>query len=131
MSEKQEIKRNEKVTPEATPTGPVYLPDTDIYQSGGSILVRCDMPGVEDAAVDIMLEDDVLTLSGMQTVSRPDGYELLVGEFDTGVYRRAFTVPGEVDREKIKARLRNGVLDIELPKAEQVQPKRIQVSVND
>jgi HSP20 family molecular chaperone IbpA len=106
----------------------VFVPATDIYEKDDSILVRCDMPGVSLDQIDIRLDNTELEISGPQAGGRPDGVDLLVGEYDTGVFRRKFNVPQLIDREKIRARLNNGVLDIELPKAEQAKPRKIEIT---
>lgn len=112
---------------ETTHEGPVFVPTTDIYEKEDAILVRCDMPGVEDDCVDITLENSELTITGRQAVARPEGCDLLSNEYDTGTFQRAFKVPQLIDRDKIKAKLHNGVLDIELPKAEQAKPRKIEI----
>jgi HSP20 family molecular chaperone IbpA len=109
---------------------PVLVPPTDIYEKGDAILVRCDMPGVDDKHLEVTLENDVLTIVGRRADVAPEGYALLLGEYGTGVYRRAFTITQDIDHAKIKARIKEGVLDLELPKAERAQPKRITVAVN-
>ncbi|MBU1693940.1 MAG: Hsp20/alpha crystallin family protein [Verrucomicrobia bacterium] len=106
---------------------PVFLPPTDIYERDDGVLVVCDMPGVDEKHVDVTLEDDVLTLTGSQQVQEPEGHELLHRGHWPGVFRRSFTLTTEVDREKIKARIRHGVLEVVLPKAKETQPKRIKV----
>lgn len=112
---------------ELTQDRPVFLPPTDIYEREDAVLVVCDMPGVDDKHVDVMLEDDVLTLTGSQEAQEPSPHELLYRGHWPGVFRRSFTLTTEVDRAKIKARIRHGVLEVVLPKAEAAQPKRIKV----
>ncbi|HOW98882.1 MAG TPA: Hsp20/alpha crystallin family protein [Kiritimatiellia bacterium] len=109
---------------------PVFLPPTDIYEREDAVLVVCDMPGVDDQHVDVMLEDDVLTLTGSQEAQEPARHELLYRGHWPGVFRRSFTLTTEVDRAKIKARIRHGVLEVVLPKAEAAQPKRIKVETD-
>jgi HSP20 family protein len=77
--------------------------------------------------VDITLEDDVLTIAGRQEADAPAGLELLHRGYETGVFRRSFTLGAEVDRAGINARLAGGVLEIMLPKAEKVRPRKIAV----
>ena len=105
-----------------------FVPVTDIFEKDEVILVRCDMPGVAQEQVDIRLENDELEISARQAVDAPEGYDLLVGEYETGLFRRKFSIPQLIDREKIHARLSNGVLEIELPKAEKAKPRRIEIS---
>jgi HSP20 family molecular chaperone IbpA len=105
-----------------------YVPVTDIYEKDDVILVRCDMPGVTQEQVDIHLDNYELEITGKQSGETPDGYDPLIGEYDTGVFKRTFSIPQQIDRDKIRARLHNGVLDIELPKAEQAKPRRIAIT---
>jgi len=110
---------------------PAFVPATDIYEKPDSILVKCDMPGVLSGGADITLEDDVLAIAGRQEAAPPAGYELLHQGYETGVFRRTFTLGAHIDRAGIKARLENGVLEIVLPKAEEVRPKKIAVESGD
>lgn len=130
MKDKQDksLEKVERNAAEPTREGRVYVPATDIYEKDDAILVRCDMPGVTQDGIDIRLENTELEISGTQGGGRPDDMDLLMGEYDTGVFRRKFSVPQLIDRENIRARLHNGVLDIELPKAEQAKPRRIEIA---
>ena len=122
------LEKHKEGKAETTHEGPVFVPTTDIYEKDDAIIVRCDMPGVAQGKIDIQLENSELTISGHQDVARPEGYDLLSTEYDTGTFQRTFNVPQLIDREKIKARLHNGVLDIELPKAEQARPHKIEIT---
>lgn len=113
---------------EATREGATFLPPTDIYEQDTTILVRCDMPGVGQEQLEITLENNELVISGRQADAAPDGFEPLTTEYETGTYRRTFKIPQLIDRENIVARLHNGVLDLELPKAEQAKPHRIEIT---
>ena len=108
--------------------GRVFVPATDIYEKDDAILVRFDMPGVALDQVDIHLDNTELEISGTQRSGKPEGVDLMAGEYDTGTFRRKFTIPQRIDRDRIRARLRNGVLDIELPKAEQAKPRKIEIT---
>ena len=124
----KELEKQNTGAVEQTQEGPVFVPATDIYEKEGAVLVRCDMPGVEEGQVDVTLDQYELTITGRQTPLKMEKYDLLSGEYDVGTFRRKFKVPQLIDREKIRARLHNGVLDIALPKAEQAQPKKIQIT---
>jgi HSP20 family protein len=106
---------------------PVFVPATDIYEREDAVLVACDMPGVEQSQVDVTLENDILTLTGVQATGDPQGKECLHRGYRTGVWRRSFTLTADVDHGKIQARIANGVLKVLLPKAEQARPRRIAV----
>jgi HSP20 family protein len=125
---KKEIEKVESAQSELTREGREFILLTDIYEKDDVILVRCDMPGVAQGEVDIRLENNELEIIGRQSDSVRDGIDLLVGEYQTGVYRRKFSIPQLIDRERIQARLNNGVLDIELPKADRAKPRKIEIT---
>lgn len=128
ISKKEEnLQRTEKGA-EMTQDRPVYIPVADIFESEHDITVFADMPGVKDKDVDITLEDDVLTLIGHQNDEAPDNMELLYRGYSPGIYRRAFTLGIAIDREKIDAKIKNGVLTLTLPKAEEAKPRKITVN---
>jgi HSP20 family molecular chaperone IbpA len=122
------VEKVEQNQPEVAQEACVYVPRTDIYEKDDAILVRCDMPGVVQDQLDIQLDNNELEISGTQTVSVPEGMDQLMAEYETGTYRRKFNIPQLIDRENIRARLHNGVLELELPKAEQAKPRKIEIS---
>jgi HSP20 family molecular chaperone IbpA len=73
----------------------------------------------------------VLTITGSQGRYQPEGFDQVLEEYGTGVYRRSFTMSREIDEAGITARIRNGVLEVELPKAADARPRRIAVEVAD
>lgn len=108
---------------------PVLVPPTDIYEGEDRILVYSDMPGVQPKDLDVTLENDVLTLTGTASpVEAPEG-EWVHRGFHPGVFRRTFVLTADVNREGIVARLSQGVLEVELPKAVEAQPRKIPVRV--
>jgi HSP20 family molecular chaperone IbpA len=113
---------------ERTRSSRVYVPHVDIYSAGDDIIILADMPGVAEKDVDIMLEKDVLTINGyISNPVPPEGYELAHGEYGIGDYQRSFTLPDEIDRDKVEASLNNGVLKVTLPKAPEAQTRKITV----
>jgi len=116
------------VETERTRTGKIFMPKTDIYESGNSVVLVADMPGVDEKTIDITLDKNILTISG--TVDPPDfsGYNVAYAEYDVGDYQRAFTISNEVDRDRIEARVKNGVLHVILHKAEQLKARKITIS---
>ncbi len=105
----------------------VYTPDVDIIERQDSIVVTADMPGVDENTVDITLEKNVLTLYGKVDADLPEKLRLLHAEYGIGDYKRVFTLSGEIDRDKIHATVKNGVLKVLLPKAEAVKTRKIEV----
>lgn len=112
---------------ELTRDQPVFAPATDIYEKDDSVVVVCDMPGVDEKRLEVTLEEGVLTILGYADTQEPENHELVYRGYTPGVFRRAFTLGAEADPEKIRAKLSNGVLRIEIGKSEAAQPRRIPV----
>lgn len=112
---------------ELTRDQPVFTPATDIHEREDAVMVVCDMPGVDEKHVDITIEEGVLTILGYQDTAEPADHELIYRGYSPGVFRRAFTVGPEVDPEKVRAKIANGVLRVMLGKSEKAQPRRIAV----
>ena len=127
----QQVEKQTVTEPELTDDRPVFVPATDIYEKSDAVLVRCDMPGVDQTRLEVTLEDGVLTLVGRQEEDAREGYDLVAGEYRSGVFRRSFKISNEIDGDKIKARIRHGVLDLDLPKAAQAQPRKIAVVADE
>ena len=112
----------------ATPAGP-WAPAMDIYESENSLFVELELAGIKKENFDIALENDTLTISGHRDQERQNKEgglfrrERLVGEF-----RRSLNLPYAVQADNIKAIYQDGILRIELPKAEEAKPKKIEVS---
>jgi len=107
-----------------------FVPRVDIYENKDSLFLIADMPGVDEKTVDIELEKNVLTITGRVENGRIKDGTLMYSEYEIGDYERVFTLSDEIDRDKIVATVKNGVLRLELPKAEKVKPKKIAVQVN-
>lgn len=113
--------------PEQTRPGPVYTPAVDIFEHESAITVLADMPGVRAQDLDIDLRENVLTLTGR--VSPPDatGQSFVLREYEPGTFFRQFTLGSAIEQTKIDAKLTDGVLRLELPKAEKARPRQIAV----
>lgn len=105
----------------------VFVPAADIHETPTAILIRCDMPGVAESDIEIVLENRVLTISGTQKAVEREGFESLVQEYPLGDYRRSFNLNRDLDGSAVKARLNHGVLEIEVPKAKPVEARRIPI----
>lgn len=111
---------------ESTRNVPVFIPAVDIYESENSLTLVADMPGVPLENVDIDLDSDQLTIRGTVPQEQEDG-KVLFREYTVGDYYRQFTLSNDIDREKIQASMKNGVLKLVLPKAEAAKPRKITV----
>lgn len=104
-----------------------FVPRVDIYETKNSLVLVADMPGVDERTVDVELEKNVLTIAGRVDAEK-SAQGMLYSEYETGDYERAFTLSDEIDRDKIAATVKNGVLRLELPKAEKAKPKKIAIT---
>jgi HSP20 family molecular chaperone IbpA len=132
MTEKgKELQAKEKTEvaapAEQTMTGPVFTPSVDIYETEKKITLVADMPGVSLKDLTIDLRDDVLTLRGGITPEDDSEKQSLLREYQTGSYFRQFNLSEAVDQNKIDANLKDGVLNLILPKVEKAVPRRITV----
>ncbi len=122
--EKKELKTREELT---TP-GRYFVPNTDIYETDKALVLTMEMPGVEKDDLDIKLDRNVLTLEGHINFSKYENMKPLYTEYNVGHYRRSFTLSNDIDQDGISARMVDGVLTLTLPKAEEAQPRRIEVA---
>jgi HSP20 family protein len=114
-------------TGERTATRPVYVPPTDIYETSDSLVVLAEMPGVTPEGVDITLERRVLTIRGRAGEQQHRGYQQVYAEYADGDYERVFTLSEDIDRERISATHKDGVLHLVLPKAESAKARKIEL----
>lgn len=123
-NENQIVKREVTRHPEAFVT-----PLTDIYEEENGLHVVVDLPGVEKSGLKLAVENDILTIEGHVNASNSDT-NYLIREFEPSNYFRQFELSESVNREKINAELKNGVLSIFLPRAEALKPRTIDVKIN-
>jgi HSP20 family protein len=102
-------------------------PLIDIHEGPDGLVLEADLPGVTDEGLTVQLEDNVLSLYA--TPQRPafEGARIVHEECRPGAFVRSFILSDEVDRGRISAELKNGVLRIDLPRAERARTRRIEV----
>ncbi len=105
----------------------VLVPDVDIYETSDSVVIVADMPGTDADSLEITLEKDELSIRGTATPAAGKDYRIVHAEHGGGEYRRSFRVSDEVDREKIDATIKNGVLHLTLHKVEPLKARKISV----
>lgn len=113
---------------ERTRAAKIYNPDVDIIEGKDRIIVIADMPGVNESSLDITLDENVLTIYGKVDWKVPDKMKLTHAEYGVGDYQRIFTISGEINREKIEANIKDGVLRLIMPKKD--APKMRKIAVN-
>lgn len=123
--EKQQTQTGQEV--EATRARPVFQPCTDIYERQDAIVVIADMPGVGPEAVDVDLAGNELTITGRVDETAMADHTPAYAEYETGDYQRRFRISGGIDADKIEATIKNGVLQVVLPKAKEAPPQKITV----
>jgi len=105
-------------------------PAVDIFESGDRIVLRADLPGVEQSEIEIRVDNDTLLLRGERKLPpdiKPESYHR--SERPHGPFLRTFSLPQNVDQAGIRASHRNGVLELTLPKKREAQAKSIRVDI--
>lgn len=102
------------------------VPAVDIYEEGGAVRIRMEMPGVRKEDVELRIENDLLSIKGSKGQNGQDGAYVL-RERHFGEYYKQFTLDDTIDREKVDASMKNGVLVVTLNKKEAAKPRRIEV----
>lgn len=105
------------------------VPPVDIFEDENAITLLADLPGVTRENLGVRVDGDSLTLEAKAGTQGPDHLELVYGEANVPQYRRQFTLSRELDASRIEAQLRDGVLRLTIPKAEEARPRRIEVQV--
>jgi len=120
-------KREVESTAENIRNVPVFAPEVDICESENELMLLADMPGAPLENVEIDLQGNQLTIRGRTLLGDDNGGQALLREYREGDYYRQFTLSQAIDREKIEASMKDGVLKVVLPKIEAVKPRRIKV----
>ena len=102
-------------------------PVTDIYEEDDGLYMMVDLPGVEKDGLKLSVEKDILTIEGHIKPDNDQNY--LLREFEPSNYYRQFELSESVAQEGINAELKNGVLNVFLPRAKAVQPRTIEVKI--
>src|SRR5689334_5746066 len=120
---KQKVERRE----EPTRPGAYFQPAVDIFETKDELVLVADMPGVPADALNVHLEGDELSIEGRVRPEDYEGLKPLYVEYGVGGYFRRFTLGEMIDRDAIKAQMKNGVLVLKLPKAERARARKIAV----
>jgi HSP20 family protein len=104
-----------------------FTPPIDIHESPEGLTLEADLPGATEQNLSVQLEDNVLSLYVKIDSPVPESARLLHEEYRPGDFQRSFILSDEVDRDRITAELKNGVLRLFLPKAERARTRRIEI----
>lgn len=105
-----------------------FSPDVNIYDNREALIFSVDMPGVKKGDVSIEIdENNILSIKGKISFKEPEG-KGMVKEFEIGNYYRAFSISEEFDKNNITGKMENGVLEIIMPRREEIKPRKIQIN---
>lgn len=109
--------------------GGTMLPPVDVVEDASGITLYADLPGVPKDKLSVRVEADSLTIEGEVALLLANDMEASHAEVQLPRYQRAFTLGQELDREKVVAEFKHGVLKLHIPKAEHAKPRRIEIKV--
>lgn len=122
-----------------------YVPPIELIETPEAILLTCELPGMTEKDIELVIENNVLTIAGEKKATYPAGFEeekeeswkgkaeaprYLAYERVYGAFTRSFTLPMTVDATKINAHFENGVLQVWLPKVAEAKGRRIVIGTN-
>jgi len=109
-----------------------WAPPVDIYETENELVLKADLPGLQDKDIDVRVENNMLTIRGERKFEKgvnEDNYFRV--ERATGPFTRSFSLPSTVKSESVRAEYRNGVLTLHIAKLEESKPKQIKISVSE
>jgi len=107
-----------------------FVPAVDIYEDAQKVVLKLEVPGVEEKDLDVRVENHTLTVKGerkFEAEEKEQNFHRIERRY--GSFFRAFTLPSTVDTENVKASYNAGVLKLELAKTPEAQPKQIKINV--
>ena len=108
-----------------------WIPSVDVLEKDGNLILRAELPGMNEKQIDLKVEGNTLTLKGerkMENEDKKSSYHRVESYY--GSFTRSFRLPETVEVDKINAEYKNGVLTITLPQKPEVKPREIPVSVH-
>jgi len=122
-----------KISDEDTPAltaATTWAPTTDIVETKDTLLVRCELPGIEEKDVNVEIENGVLTISGdrkFEEKTKEKNFHRVERAY--GKFVRSFTLPTNIATDNVKATFTDGLLELMLPKKEEAKPKKINLEI--
>jgi HSP20 family protein len=108
-----------------------WIPAVDIFETNEAIVLKAELPGITAQDISVEVKDNTLTLKGEKKFEKEvkeENYHRV--ERSYGSFQRAFTLPGTILQEKVKAKFKDGILEITLPKVEEAKPKQVKVEIS-
>jgi len=109
-----------------------WAPAVDIYETENELMLKADLPDVNEKDLDVRVENNMLTIHGERKFEqkvKEENYLRL--ERTYGSFSRSFSLPNTVSTENIKAEYKNGVLTVEMPKRAESKPKQVKINVTN
>jgi HSP20 family protein len=111
-------------------TTAAFVPAVDIYEDDKKVMLKLEVPGIEEKDLDVSVENNTLTVKGERKFEKEEKEENFHRiERRYGSFFRAFTLPSTVDTEHVQAKYNAGVLKLELQKKPEAQPKQIKINI--
>ncbi len=108
----------------------LWAPPVDIYETENEIVLKAELPEIDQKDIEIKVEDNTLTIRGERRFdqeTKKENYHRIERAY--GKFSRSFSLPNTIDQEKIKASYKDGILKLVMPKKEEKKPKQITVEV--
>jgi len=105
-----------------------WTPSVDIYETENEVVLTAEVPGIEDKNIEIKIEDNTLSIKGERTLekeTKEENYHRIERAY--GSFYRSFTIPHNVDQDKIQAEHESGVLKITMPKKPELKPQKVKI----
>ena len=124
-----EVQKKKELASQQEKTIPArfYVPSTDIFETGDALKIVMEVPGVPKDALDVKVENDVLSIEARIETTNYNGLEPVYTEYPVGHFARSFALPEQVDQHNITALLEDGVLTLTLNKRPETKPRRIAI----
>ena len=111
-------------------TTAAFVPAVDIYEDDKKVMLKLEVPGIEEKDLDVSVENNTLTVKGerkFEAEEKEENFHRIERRY--GTFFRAFTLPSTVDTEHVQAKYNAGVLKLDLLKKPEAQPKQIKINV--
>jgi len=105
-------------------------PRVDVRENADGITLLADLPGVGSEGLKVQVDKDTLLIEGEAAIPLPEAMQAVHAELRSTLYRRSFALSSELDTSGIEAALKNGVLQLHIPKRAEVRPRRIEVRID-
>jgi len=130
MAQELQVQQKREVEKKTEGTIParVFVPVTDIFETPEALTVVLEMPGVGPNSIEANVENDIVTIEGRIDFTKYEGMQPVYTEYNVGHYARSFQISNKIDQGKISAEMKDGVVTLVLPKAEQAKARRIKVA---